>query len=57
MKIEKEHVSNQNTILRDIYEHEVLLSFNDDDKAYAFNDWWNTKGFNAFQKFYETWEA
>ena len=34
--------------VRDVAEHEVLLSFNSDEHAYAFNDWWLMKGSQQF---------
>lgn len=56
MKLEPDDVSMPSVIKADIPDHVVMLSFNDDDQAYAFHDWWNTEGFKAFQKFFETWE-
>jgi len=59
MKIERGDVSNQRSVntSRDVYEHEVFLSFNDDDMAIAFNEWWRKGGFKSFQKFYKKWEG
>jgi hypothetical protein len=57
MKIEKDDVSTPMSIDRPIHDHEILLSFNDDDMGYAFDEWWNEQGFTAFQKFFETWET
>lgn len=31
-------------------EHEVLLSFNSDEDAILFSDWWNFKGWTQFKK-------
>jgi len=35
---------------RSIHEHEIFLSFVNDVDAEMFNDWWNTDGFKAFEK-------
>ena len=47
-------------IFRKCFEHEILLSFNSDDGAYGFRDWWNEEGtfvFNSFmEKRQEEWE-
>lgn len=32
-----------------VSEHEVLLSFNNDGGAYAFQEWWPTVGFAWYQ--------
>jgi len=40
-------------ITRDIYEHEVLISFQDDEGACAFNEWWYDGGYKAFFKWAE----
>lgn len=37
-------------------EHEILMSFNDDDGAYAFDAWWADEGSEVFGRFYETWK-
>jgi len=47
----KEDVSNPDTITRDIHEHEVLFSFNDDAQSLAFYDWWREEGIEAFTKY------
>lgn len=31
-----------------VAEHEILLSFNADEDAIAFYDWWNTRGSNQW---------
>lgn len=31
-------------------EHEILLSFNSDNDAVAFYEWWNEKGWTEFEK-------
>lgn len=31
-------------------EHEIMLSFNDDEDAELFSDWWNRKGCTEFMK-------
>jgi hypothetical protein len=36
---------------RRIAEHEVLMSFYDDEAAYAFREWWEDEGSALFQKF------
>jgi hypothetical protein len=33
-----------------VAEHEILLSFNGDDQAVAFAEWWYEKGTFAFNK-------
>ena len=33
---------------RDLAEHEVFMSFNDDSGAYAFQDWWSEEGEKQF---------
>jgi len=38
---------------RDVHEHEILLSFNDDDGAVLFMDWWRQKGEKAFEAWQE----
>jgi len=35
-------------------EHEVLLSFNGDSMAYAFDDWWKAQGHKVFSQFWTT---
>ena len=35
---------------RDIHEHEVFISFNNDSGAEAFMEWWWDKGEKAFNK-------
>lgn len=37
-------------ITRDIYEHEVLLSFRNDLGAYLFDEWWNSSGKVEFER-------
>ena len=37
-------------IRRDIHEHEIFLSFVDDEGAILFDDWWYTEGEKAFQE-------
>lgn len=32
-------------------EHDILLSFNNDDTAEMFSDWWYTVGQNMFAKY------
>lgn len=36
-----------------LYDHEYLLSFNNDGGAYAFEDWWRSIGFFAYKKWCE----
>jgi len=38
---------------REVYEHEVLLSFNGDDDAACFHEWWLAKGESLYLKFRE----
>ena len=40
-------------IFRKCFEHEILLSFYDDDGAYGFRDWWNEEGTFVFNSFME----
>ena len=47
---EQKDVSIEEQIIRDVHHHEVLLSFNDDDQAEAFCDWWSGDGISAFEK-------
>lgn len=35
---------------REVHEHEILLSFNGDDDAVLFYEWWNAKGWELFRK-------
>lgn len=37
-------------ITREVHEHEIFLSFTDDKDAELFSEWWNTKGWPAFEK-------
>lgn len=37
---------------RTVHEHEVFLSFVNDCEAEAFQDWLNSKGYEAFSKWY-----
>lgn len=36
---------------REVYDHEILISFNSDEGAYSFSDWWCVAG----QKLFEGW--
>jgi len=36
-----------------IPEHEILLSFNGDEDAALFDEWWNLEGLDAFMKWAE----
>lgn len=38
-------------------EHEVFLSFRDDDMGHAFREWWAEKGAAAFAKWFPKWKA
>ena len=45
-------------VTRHSHEHEVFLSFTDDDGAIAFEEWWNTEGPRAFNEWlaaHEQW--
>jgi hypothetical protein len=46
-----ERVKLETEVKRRMYDHEVLLSFNDDDGAYAFDEWWNKIGSTLFNEF------
>jgi len=35
-------------VTRDIHEHEILISFNDDADAVRFDKWWGDAGFELF---------
>mgnify|MGYP001573322396 CR=1 FL=1 len=35
-------------VFRECLEHEILLSFYDDDGAYAFETWWTLEGSQVF---------
>ena len=50
-KIDKYTFNAENTYYR-VPEHEVLISFNNDDDAYAFNEWWYKRGKEEFEKFF-----
>ena len=39
-----------------VADHEVLLSFNGDSQAEAFNEWWHSEGSFAFNKFLQKQE-
>lgn len=45
----------QTTIERDLYEHEVLLEFLQDQEAEVFQDWWRAEGETAFNKYFQEW--
>ncbi len=34
----------------ELSEHEIFMSFDNDDDAQLFHYWWSTKGLSAFQK-------
>ena len=36
-------------ITREVYDHEILLAFNDDDDAVAFREWLQEEGFGLFE--------
>lgn len=36
---------------RDVYDHEVYLSFTNDGGGCAFHDWWNSEGALAFEQY------
>ena len=40
-------------VFRKCFEHEILLSFYDDDGAYGFRDWWYEEGSAVFYKYME----
>lgn len=37
------------SVRRDIHDHEVLLSFNADEHAELFREWWNETGWKQFK--------
>jgi len=43
-------VEPQKQIDREIHEHEIFLSFNSDDEAQHFHEWWNMEGFDSFER-------
>lgn len=43
-----------NEVVYHVPDHEVVLSFNDDEHAYAFHDWWGLVGGQAFVKWVKT---
>jgi hypothetical protein len=38
-------------VFRKCFEHEILLSFNMDDGAYEFEDWWYEEGSELFFRY------
>lgn len=38
----------QRDVRYSVAEHEILISFNNDDGAYAFHEWWNSVGQKQF---------
>lgn len=46
-----DRVSTPREITHRIAEHEVLLSFYDDEAALAFREWWEDEGSALFKKF------
>ncbi len=38
---------------QDVAEHEVLMSFTDDDDAISFREWWNSEGSVYFNEWLE----
>lgn len=38
-------------------EHEIFLSFNDDQDAERFAEWWESVGFEAFQAWERTYDG
>jgi len=48
---------NAEDVCHRVPEHEVLIQFNNDDDAYAFNEWWNIRGKEDFEKYFsKEWE-
>lgn len=43
-------------ITRDVHEHEIFMSFLNDEDAAFFDEWWNGDGSVLFQKFLDTRE-
>ena len=56
-RVDLENVLRANTdgmpVFRDCFEHEILMSFYDDDGAYGFSDWWNLEGSVIFNDYME----
>lgn len=46
-----EVVSMPSQITQKLAAHEVMLSFREDDDAYAFSDWWEVEGKYKFGEF------
>lgn len=40
-----------NEITRRIYEHEIMLSFNEDREAEMFYEWWEHGGFKSYEEY------
>lgn len=38
-------------VIYHVPEHQILLSFNGDDDAVQFEDWWHTEGVQAFSAY------
>jgi hypothetical protein len=38
-------------VFRECFEHEILMSFYDDDGAYGFEDWWFIEGSAIFRDY------
>lgn len=50
------NVEIQHSFVRHVAEHEVLLSFLDDEAALAFQEWWADEGYVQFAKFCDSQE-
>lgn len=46
-------VSMPRQVTYSVAEHEILLSFNGDDDAVAFADWWNSEGTFLFRAWHD----
>lgn len=36
-------------LTREVHDHEIFISFNSDEGAYSFQDWWHVEGEKLFQ--------
>lgn len=48
MEINKEHIEILNRIIKEIPEHQTLLSFGGDTENVMFQYWWTTEGRKSF---------
>ena len=43
--------ANGRPVIRECAEHEILMSFYDDDGAYSFEEWWVLEGSQVFAEY------